>query len=89
MAAGQSGPPEGVKLRLRKPAPSYPAYTGRRRFPVTAAEHFGVELRRRCGKCILWLLGVLLLGYAGHQVFGGLESLQRQIDSHESEVMKI
>jgi putative exporter of polyketide antibiotics len=56
----------------------------RRRYPVTPAEHFGVELRRRCGKCILWAIGLLISGYIGGSVLEGLKSLNQKLDAHQS-----
>jgi GTP cyclohydrolase I len=44
-------------------------------YPVSQAELFGVELRRRCGPCILWIISILAVGYIGSQVVDGISTV--------------
>jgi hypothetical protein len=44
-------------------------------YPVSQAELFGVELRRRCGPCILWILSLLAVGFIGSQVVDGVKAI--------------
>lgn len=68
------------KLRSRKPhklpAERPTGILGRRKYPVSEAELFGVELRRRCGPCILWILGLLAVAYTGGRSLDWLSSLK-------------
>jgi hypothetical protein len=59
----------------------------RRRLPVTDAERLGVLIRRRCGKCILWLLGLLALGAFGNQVLVQLTAVQKVLDDRNREIL--
>ena len=50
---------------------------GRRMYPVSQAELFGVELRRRCGPCILWILSLLAIGFMGSSIIDGVHAISK------------